>query len=162
MGDIDFLTPQNSNFYKSKGGFLALKSGENEYTRVSLFKAFPFSHSNNYVSVRDKDGKEIGLIKDVNEFSKDVIDLFNEELSRRYFLPTIKSISSIKDEFGYSYWDVITSIGAKTFTIRKDNNSFIPINEHRILVVDVDGNRYEISDYAKLDSKSYKLIELLL
>jgi hypothetical protein len=162
MGDINFLTPQNSNFYKSKSGFLALRSEQNEYARVSLFKAFPFSHSNNYISVRDKDGKEIGLIKDINDFSMDVIDIFNEELTRRYLLPSIKSISSIKDEFGYSYWEVITGIGAKKFTIRKDNNSFIPISEHRILVVDVDGNRYEISDYTKLDSKSYKLIELLL
>jgi hypothetical protein len=162
MGDINFLTTQDSQFYKSKGGFLALRSGESDYARVSLFKAFPFSHSNNYVSVRDKDGKEIGLIKDINDFSKDVTDLFHEELSRRYFLPSINSISSIKDEFGYSYWEVITGIGAKKFTIRKDNNSFIPINEHRILVVDVDGNRYEISDYTKLDSRSYKLIELLL
>ena len=162
MDEIIYITPENSSFYRSSGGFLGLKFKEEDYKRVSLSKAFPFSHNNKYISVKGKDNKEIGLIQDIKQFPSDKVALLVEELERRYFLPMIKSINSVKEEFGYAYWDVITDIGPKKFTIRKDNNSFLPVNEKRILVVDLDGNRYEIEDYTKLDVKSYRLIELMI
>lgn len=162
MDEIIYLTPENSSFYRSSGGFLGMKFKEECYKRVSLSKAFPFSHSNNYISVKGKDNKEIGLIQDINKFSVETIGLFKEELERRYFLPLVISINSVKEEFGYAYWDVVTDIGSKKFTIRKDNNSFVAVSEKRILIVDVDGNRYEIKDYTKLDAKSYRLIELMI
>lgn len=162
MEDIKYILPNEANFYMNKGFFLALKLKDKEYPRVSLHRAFPFSYTDNFISVRDKEGKEIGLIRDLKDFPKEIIELFNEELDRRYLLPSIKIINSIKEEFGYTYWDVITSIGAKRFTLKKDNSSFVNVKDNRILLIDVDGNRYEISDYTKLDSKSFKLIELLM
>ncbi len=162
MNEIVFLTPDNASFYRNDNGFIGLKFGDNDYKRVSLIKAFPFSNTYNYISVRDKEQKEIGIIQDVNLFSEEIINLFNEELERRYYLPVIEKIYSIKDEFGYSYWHVLTHLGEKKFVIRRDYNNFINIKNNMILIIDVDGNRYEISDYTKLDKKSYKLIELML
>ncbi len=162
MDDIIYITPENSNFYRCSGGFLGLKFNGEDLKRVSLSKAFPFSHSSCYISVKGKDNKEIGLIQDISAFSLETLSLFTEELERRYLLPLISRINSVKEEFGYAYWDVETDIGAKRFIIRKDNNSFIPLSENRVLVVDVDGNRFEIPDYTKLDSKSYRIIELMI
>jgi hypothetical protein len=162
MDDIKYIKPQDASFYKNSGGFIGLKLGDTEYPRVSLYRAFPFSHSDNYISVMDKDNNEIGMIEDMRGFTEKTIKLFEEELERRYFLPSISKIKSIKEEFGYSYWDVVTDLGEKRFTIRRDNSSFVNIKDNRILIIDVDGNRYEISDYTKLDMKSYKLIELML
>ncbi len=162
MDDIKYITPLKAYFYRNNGGFLGVKLEDKEFERVSLHRAFPLSYSSSYISVKDKEGKEVGIIKALDEFSEDTVKLFEEELDRRYFLPKIDKINSIKEEFGYSYWDVITDLGAKRFTIKKDNSSFLNVKDNRILVIDVDGNRYEISDYSKLDSKSYRLIELLL
>lgn len=162
MDDLRYITSKEAHFYKNSGGFLGLKLKDIDYERVSLHRAFPLSYSSRYISVKDKEGKEIGIIEALEEFPSDIVDLFNEELDRRYFLPKVVKINSIKEEFGYSYWDVVTDLGAKRFTIKKDNSSFLNVKDNRILVIDVDGNRYEISDYTKLDSKSYKLIELLL
>ncbi|MDF2699056.1 MAG: hypothetical protein K0Q49_612 [Haloplasmataceae bacterium] len=162
MEEIKYLTNENTTFYKSNGGFIGLKSGETDYKRVSLIKAFPFSFSNSFISVRDKEKNEIGIIKNIDDFSSDTKLLFVEELERRYYLPVIDKINSIKEEFGYGYWDVLTNHGNKKFTIRRDNNSFINIKDKLILIIDVDGNRYEISDYTTLDEKSFKLIELML
>jgi len=116
----------------------------------------------NFISIRDKENNEIGIIEDILTFPENIIELFNEELNRRYFLPIIKNIYSVKEEYGYSYWNVLTDLGNKKFTIRRDNYSFINVKDNRVMVIDVDGNRYEISDYEKLDSKSYRLIELML
>lgn len=162
MSSIIYINPKEAQFYKNSGGFIGLTLNENDFERVSLYRAFPFSHSNNYVCVKDKEEKEIGIIKDLREFPEETVKLFIEELERRYFLPAINKIDSIKDEFGYSYWNVVTNLGAKRFTIKKDNSSFLNVKSTRIIVIDVDGNRYEIKDYTQLDSKSYKLIELLL
>lgn len=162
MEEINYITPKDSFFYKSNGGFLGLKIDENDYKRVSILKAFPFSYSNNFYSVRDKDNNEIGIIKEINEYPEDAILLITEELQRRYFMPVINKIQSIKDEYGYSYWDVETNIGNKNFIIRKDNKSFVNVRDHMILIIDVDGNRFEISDYKKLDKKSLQLIDLML
>lgn len=166
MEDIKYILPKESIFYKNSGGFIGLKIAleleEKDFKRVALMRSFPLSNSNKYISVRDKDGNEIGIIYDTLEFPQEIQKLFEEELNRRYFLPIIKNINSIKEEFGYTYWEVLTDIGKKRFTIRKDNNSFVNVKDNRIMVSDVDGNRYEISDYKKLDTKSYKLIELLL
>lgn len=162
MNEIVYIVPEKSEFNKTMGGFLTLKFEDKEYGRISLHRAFPFSYGDKFISVRDKEGKEIGLIKEISDFDEETIMLFDEELKRRYFLPLIRSITSIKEEFGYSYWTVITDMGAKKFIVKKDNSSFINIKDNRILILDVDGNRYEISDYTKLDNRSYKLIELLL
>lgn len=162
MNDIKYIAPEDAYFYKNNGGFIGLKLGDKDYGRVSLHRAFPFSHGNNYICVKDKEGKEIGLMKDFEEFPESSAELIMEELERRYFLPKIDKINSIKEEFGYSYWDVATNLGDKRFTIKKDNSSFFNVKDNRILVIDVDGNRYEISDYTRLDLKSYRLIELLL
>jgi hypothetical protein len=162
MDYIKYISSKDAYFYKNNGGFLGLKLEDKDFKRVSLHRSFPLSYKNSYIAVKDKEDKEIGIIKDLEDFPKDTVNLFKEELDRRYLLPSIDRINSIKEEFGYSYWDVITNIGTKRFTIKKDNSSFLNVKDNRILVIDVDGNRYEISDYTKLDSKSYKLIELLL
>jgi len=162
MNEIKYITSEQGEFYKNTGGFLGLKIGEKGYPRVSLVRSFPYTHLHNFISIRDKENNEIGIIEDILTFPENIIELFNEELNRRYFLPIIKNIYSVKEEYGYSYWNVLTDLGNKKFTIRRDNYSFINVKDNRVMVIDVDGNRYEISDYEELDSKSYRLIELML
>lgn len=162
MEQIRYITAKEAKFYKNKGGFLGLALGEAKYDRVTLLRAFPFSYVDSFVSVRDKEEKEIGIIRDINDFPEETIQLFKEEMDRRYFLPMIEKIHAITEEFGYSYWHVATNVGEKNFICRRDSSSFVSMKGKMILVVDVDGNRYEISDYTKLDGKSYRLIELML
>lgn len=162
MKEINYLTRENATFYASEGGFIGLKRNEEDYKRVSLIKAFPFSFPTQFISVRDQEQKEIGIIEDLKQFPEEIQILFQEELERRYYLPVIQKIQSIKEEFGYSYWEAVTDHGFKKFTMRRDSNSFINIKGNMILIIDVDGNRYEIEDYTKLDDKSYKRIELML
>lgn len=162
MSEITYLTPENTEFFRNKNGFLGLKFNNTEYPRVNLIKAFPFSYENKFISVRDKDQKEIGIIEDISLFSQEIQELFKEEIERRYYLPKITKIYNIKDEFGYSNWEVETNFGRRKFIIRRDPNNFINIRANMILIIDVDGNRYEIPDYTKLDTKSFKKIELLL
>lgn len=162
MDEIKYLIPEEYEFYKTEGGFLGLKDGEKDYGRVSLYRAFPLRYENFYISVRDQDQKEIGIIRDMKVFSGEALTNMEEELKRRYFLPYITKVHTIKQEFGYYYWNVETDKGAKSFMVRKESSNLISLANNRVLVVDVDGNRYEIKDYTQLDKKSFRQIELLL
>lgn len=160
---IRYIEPGKSKFARTPGGFLSLTLGDNEvYPRVNLHRAFPFSDERHFISVRDLDSKEIGIIKDMDDFPAEIIALFEEQINRRYFAPVILRINTIKEEFGYSYWDVTTDAGDCRFTVRGGSSSVVNVGEDHLLVIDVDGNRFEIPDYKELDDKSFKKLDVFL
>lgn len=160
--EIRFLKPEECQFHMTQGGFLALKSGEEEYSVVSAYRSFPLTLGDRFISVRDDKEKEIGIIADLSEFPSDQANLVQAELERRYFTPIIERIAKMKEEFGHIYWDVETNKGPRRFTTRGHHDSIIPVSDTRLLILDVDGNRYEILDYRELDPKSAKQVEILM
>ncbi|MDD7302435.1 MAG: DUF1854 domain-containing protein, partial [Eubacteriales bacterium] len=113
------LTPENAKFRRSGGGLISLDiindKGEPEsFERVVILRSFPVTNPDEFLSVREPDskkqgrGREIGMIRHMSDFDGETQKLFAEELDRRYFTPEILKINSVKDKFGYLYWDVNT------------------------------------------------------
>lgn len=166
---VRLITEENSVFERTEGGFVSLEftdgNGEKEfYSRVSVHRCFPYSDPDRYISVRepDRDGREIGLIEDLNKMSKKTKEMILEQLELRYFTPVIIKIRSIRDEYGYSYWDVITDKGTCRFTFRMGGSNVYSIGKNRYLVNDIDGNRFEIPDLYKLTAREIKLLDLYI
>ena len=128
--------------------------------RVFLHRAFPFDCPYKYISVSDENG-EIGLIFDVQEFS-DTSELIKNELDSKYFSPKIKKIVSLKERFGYSYWNVKCDKGDYSFTVKDTFRNIIHISEDRVFILDVDSNRFEIESLSSLDRNSFRKIELYI
>lgn len=168
IASIRFLSDEELTLTKTKGGFLSLKIGENEeYKRVALQRAFPLTKPNEYITIREVDdkrelGKEIGIILNLNDISEDKKLLIHEELDMRYHTPYIMQILSLKDEYGYIYMDIVTDAGSKKLTVPSSSSNFIKLSDVRVLIIDMDGNRFEIEDYKKLDKKSVRLIETVM
>lgn len=167
------LTPENAKFFTSKGGLISLEiinaDGEKEsFERVIILRSFPITNPNEFLSVREPDskkqgrGKEIGMIRRMSDFDDETQRIFLEELDRRYFTPEIKKINSVKDKFGYLYFDVVTSAGNVTFVLNNPYNNVRVLEDQRILVSDIDGNIFIIPDPTKLDPSSLKKIEIYL
>ena len=108
------------------------------------------------------DLKEIGIISDVSVFGDKQKEYLVNELNRKYFTPVIETIYSVKDKYGYSYWEVKTNVGKIKFSINDAYRNITKITEDRIIVVDVNGNRYEIKSLQGLDKPSFRKIELYL
>jgi len=158
--EIRYLDSNNARFDRSTGGILTLELEDGtRYDRVNLYPAFPFTIEGCYISVRDDKDQEIGIIKDLSLFNGNMRHLLQEELDCRFFTPNITRIISVKEEFGYSYWDVETDRGRRRFTVRNSRDSVIALTETRILVLDIDGNRFEIPDCRSLDPKSFRYID---
>ena len=90
-------------------------------------------------------------------------DLLKEELARKYYAQQIKTILSVKERYGFSYWKVITSENRTVnFTMQDTFRNIIRVGEDKAVLLDVDGNRFMLDSIAALDRKSYKKIELYL
>lgn len=159
---IKYLTPKEAIFSTTEGSLLALQLKDKFYNKVDLYQAFPYSLEEKYISVRDEQGEEIGIIKDLQEFGKESQVAIKTELKWRYYAPQINRILNIKDEFGHMYWDVETDHGFRKFVTRGRDTGIFPISESRILIVDMTGNRFEIPDYHQLDQKSMRFLEPLI
>ena len=155
-----WLTPQNASFFL-KNGFLYIKHQEKEQ-RAFLCRQFPFELQWEFISVLDDEQQEIGIIRSLSLFEGEAEALIRRELARRYYAPVIQSIKQVKERYGFSYWKVTTAEGDVSFTLQDTFRSILHASEKRLVILDVDGNRFEIPDVDALDRKSYKKIELYL
>ena len=155
-----WLTPENAVFF-SKNGFLYIRYQEKEQ-RVRLCRQFPFERLWEYISVLDEEQCEIGIVRDIALFEGAGKELLQTELEHRYYSPVILSIKSVKERYGFSYWKVTTADGEVSFTLHDTYRSIVRAGERRIILLDVDGNRFQIPDVEALDRKSYKKIDLYL
>jgi len=163
---IKKLDAQNARFSTKNGFiFLTLKEGEETliFDRIFLHRAFPFELLWEYISVLDKDSNEIGIIYKLTDFDQETAELLKTELLRKYYEPKIKSVVSLKERYGFSYWNVITTDDRNVnFTMQDTFRNIIRVGSDRAVLLDVDGNRFVIESISKLDRKSYKKIELYL
>ena len=136
--------------------------GELSHSKIRIVRAFPLSHPDGYVAFLDEKDEEIGMVKDPRELDPQSRKIVEEELDRRYLASVIKKIRSKRTEFGTTYWDVDTDRGRRDFVIQGIQDNVIWLGERRLLLVDVDGNRFEIPDYLFLDKKSMALLEEVL
>ena len=162
--EMRFLTKENAKFARTEGGFVSLKFGEKEYSRVGVYLTFPLTEPEEYISIREADekAKEIGIIEKLSRLDKDQQEMIREQIKLRYFMPTITKVLDIKDEYGYAYWNVITSFGACRFTTRMSGDAVVSLGESRMLVTDIDGNRYEIPDFYQLSVAERKKLDLFI
>lgn len=154
--ETKYFTKEDALF-KDAGGFLTWDGN-----RVFLHRCFPFEEPWRYISVLDKDKKEIGIITDIAVFDDDMQEILKNELNRKYYMQTIISVDKLKDRYGFTYWDVTTEYGHANFTLSDTHRNIVKIAEDRLMVVDMDGNRYLIPSVVGLDKGSYKRIELYL
>lgn len=156
------ITSENATF-SMRGGFLYMQCPKDaEPVRVVLHRNFPFMFLWEYISVLDTDHYELATIRDVSLFEGEEKTLLTRELERKYYSPVIREIHSVKERFGFSYWDVETTGGRLTFTLQDTFKSIVRAGEGKLFLFDVDGNRFVIEDADALDPKSRKRIEIYL
>ena len=162
--EMRFLTKDNATFQRTEGGFVSLTWNDNEYARVGIYLTFPLTNPEEFISIREADekAKEIGLIEKLTDFPKDQQEMIREQIRLRYFMPVITKVMDVKDEYGYAYWHVLTNFGACRFTTQMSGNAVISLSDSRLMITDIDGNRYEIPDFYKLSVMERKKLDLFI
>jgi hypothetical protein len=153
-----FLDPAALRFLRH-GALLRLTvEGDRSHLRVSVLRAFPLSDPGRFLSVRDDEGKELGVIADPAGLREEDRAIVDEELERRYFVPIVRRIVSAKERFGTVDWVVQTDRGERRFTTQNLRENLTRPAPGRLILADTDGNRYDIRDVEALDAESQGLL----
>lgn len=164
MQRLRFITRDNAEFTRTPGGFVSLRFMGGSYDRVGVYRAFPFTDPERYISIRqaDEKAKEIGMIQNLSDLPEETAGMLREQMNLRYFTPVITKIHDIKDRYGFAYFDVETDKGHCKFTIRNGGGSVVRLGEARLLISDLDGNRFEIPDMTRLTAGELKKLDLFI
>ena len=162
--DITLLDLSKAEFFMTGGGFTGLRYGDKEYMRVSLRRALPLGDPSNYISVADHENKEIGIIKSLSELSGEQLALVESELAHRYYCPFVYEVRSVKDKLGYVYMELLIGDGRnkkyeKTCAVKDVNRNIRMLGSDKLIIFDVDGNRYILESLEAIDNKSRKRLE---
>jgi Domain of unknown function (DUF1854) len=159
-----YLDPTQINFrYEGENLTLTMPDGS-YFPRVTLRRCFPLSTNGMYVTVRTPDteqdrGIEIGIINGIEKLTPESLGALSGELKLHYFVPVIKKVYKVYEEYGFITWKVLTDRGDKEFTMR-DNviSTTRQISTTRWLLIDINQARYEINDDGTLDDRSRSLM----
>ena len=126
-------------------------------------RLFPFSNTSMYITLLDKNEKEVGFIRNLDELDEQSVKVLEKCFAEYYMIPQITAIVEISEKFGSLRWTVETDRGLITFRIvNRQSDVKLLRGTHRILFRDSNDNRYEIRDYTKLDPTSqHKLFPFL-
>ena len=162
--ELRFLTRENAVFERTAGGFVKLTYKEKTYDRVSVYRTFPVTLPEEYISIReaDEEAREIGVVEKRSALEEEQAEMLREQLRLRYFTPEITKVYDIKTEYGYGYFHVMTTYGECRFTIHTGGSSVVSLTDTRIVINDLDGNRFEIPDITRLTTSERKKLDLFI
>ena len=159
---VNILDPRKIRICRDESGRLKLIFEDGEKVTIKrVVRSFPLTMPWRYIIMIDENDREIGLLKSIKGLDEHSKKILKEELERVYFIPKIKRIRQIKEEFGVLIWDTETDKGPRRFEVTSRRN-VKKIGKRRIIIRDADGNLYDIPDYAKLDQKSLILLESVI
>ncbi len=157
--DLHFLDASTLHFRREGIRLQWRRDGEEEWQEVTLARLFPLSEPEGWLSMLDKDGKEIGMLRDLHGMSRENVTLLRDELYKHYLVPQIRRILACRDKFDLIEWTVDTDRGEMTFLMRHPQENMQTPLPGRVTLIDVEGNRYDIPDLGLLDALSRQLVE---
>ena len=153
-----FLDPARLRFFEFGPGLRLTIEDDRSFLLVAIVRSFPLSEPARYLSVRDGQGKEVGLIVEPAQLREQDRALVQRELDRRYLVPAVARIVSARERFGTVEWTMETDRGVVRFTTRNLRENVQRPSPGRIILNDVDGNRYDIVDVDRLNRSSQDLL----
>lgn len=149
-------------FFEPKDRLRLTVGEELSYHTVKPAWAAPLSRPNTYLALLDGKGKEIVTLPDPQALPPASLEAALTELRRRYLTATVTRVMHARQEFGAAYWTVETDRGTREFVTQNLQENAIWLSDVHLLLLDVDGNRFEITDTHALDPASRHFLELML
>jgi len=157
------IDPRALRLFYEPPGTLRLTVGEDRsYPVVKLYQAAPLRFPGRWLSLVDGAGEEIAMVESLREFTPAARAVAEEEIRRRYLTARVEAVADVRMEFGVTYWHVATDRGERDFVVQSLSESCLWLGENHLLLVDVDGNRFEIVDRRALDPASRAHLEKVL
>jgi len=156
--ELIILEPEQVRLELVDGAHLKLILGEEEHEDISVKQGFPLTAPNQYMAVLNKENKEIGMIPDSSLLEEASQAALAHYFGTAYYEVRILKVLTVRSTFGITTWKMTTDRGERTAVIR-DRSDIRKLPPDRLLFTDIEGMRYLVDDYARLDARSQMLIE---
>ena len=132
--------------------------GDRSYITVKPVWGAPLTRPGRYLALLDGKGDEIVMLADPAQLDPISYAAVEKELRSRYLTAQVTRIVHAKQEFGASYWVVDSDRGRRDFVTQSLQENAQWLAPHHLMLVDVDGNRFEITDTEALDEHSRRFL----
>jgi len=146
---------------RNPDGTLELKSGARTFRKVRIKLGRPLYKPEDFASVLGEKG-EVALLVNLGALKPAARAVLEEHRVRNDLTTKVLKVKSISHQFGAAFWDVETEKGARQFVIRGTSEHVRWLDDDRLLITDVNGNRFEIPSMSRLDKRSLDHIHLIL
>lgn len=157
--------PQRANpdvrLFQNGAGPVAVIAGAT-HKHIEIVRVSPLTHPDRYIAILDENGEELHVVDDVTDLDDESQQTIGTALRQRYMTAVITRITSVRHELGISYFDVETDRGRREFVVQNLLEGARWLSEQRLLIFDVDGNRFEIPSLDDLDKRSHRLLHTVL
>ncbi|MHC4480943.1 MAG: DUF1854 domain-containing protein [Planctomycetota bacterium] len=152
------LEPDRMKVWEDAFHVLHLRVDGKEYENVRPRRVFPLSEKADYVSFLDGDDKEVALLTEPQKLDKESRDALDKALEQVYYVARILRVDSITEAMGVTKWEAETDRGYAAFEVVDRRQHIRKLPGGRLVIMDADGNRFEVERVADLDERSQTLI----
>ena len=142
----------------SLGRLVFVDAKGHSHIGVHPVRAFPITASGAGIGIMDQSGKEVFWYSDVAVIPKQELQLIEEELAAREFMPVIEKITKVSTFATPSIWDIETDRGPTRIRL-KGEEDIRRIAGNTLLIADSNGLQFLIKDSTALDKVSKKLLD---
>jgi hypothetical protein len=140
------------------GQLVFMDSEGKEHVNVELARAFPISAPLDGISMLDQNGRELLWIPRLDDSSREIRRLLEEELQSREFMPEIKRIRGVSGYATPCTWQVETDRGDTEFVLKAEED-IRRLSTSALLIVDSRGIQFLIRDPRTLDKASRRMLD---
>jgi hypothetical protein len=149
--------PENVKVWMDEFHVLHVEARGRTFDNVRPRRSFPLSHKADYVSFLNEKDREVVLLQEPHELDAASRAALADALALVYYVARITRVDSIKETMGVTLWEVMTDRGYASFEV-VDRRHIRKLPGGRLIVVDVDGNRFEVPNLDELDERSQAYI----
>ena len=158
----DGAAPRPFGLYHDAWGRLVLVDDRGRaHVGVEPVRGFPISAPGHGVSFCDAEGRELLWVEDVTTLPGPVLQVLEQDLARREFMPVLLRVVKVSAEAEPCEWEVETDRGATRFVLNRDDD-VRRLSDNSALIVDSHGIRYLIPRLDSLDPFSRRVLERYL
>jgi ATP-binding cassette subfamily B protein len=162
LHQLHWLEADKARLIRNPDGQFELRiDGELIGSSVFVVQTFPASYPQEYLSLRgiDSEGEEseLGMIRDLREWSTDHQQTIQESLRRRYLIREITRFHRIDLKYGFLDFDVDTPVGRQQFSMRWTQSQGQDFGEHGKLLIDTEENRFLVRDLREFSPAQQEL-----
>lgn len=163
LSEINYIEARDVTVARLPGGtYRATIAADRSLLRAEFSRAFPLSDPEQYIEIVDGTGGSAGMMRSLRGMDSESAKCVAESLEQKYFVPAIQQIYEVREEWGNQFWSARTDRGDVEFFVKDPRKNVRVLPPSRVLITDVDNNRFEVLDLRQLDEESFQIIDRVI